>query len=351
MQCFAWSPDPVLDDLLAVGFSNGRVDLLRFETSKHARNSAAVSLPARNTRACNALGFSPANANSLAVGLDKVRNDPSLVIWDIHAALPALSFKTLAHDGSDRDSSIILPRGDGGASTSTDPKIVQHYASAEVVSTLAWLPKNPQLLLAGISHRWLQLFDTRTSASPAKAASKVHGIATDPFDAHRIACYSEGIVSIWDIRRFSQPVLTFTSKDASADGADRVVVAQYNARGKGPPATSTPVIPIAHVEFSSTRRGTLATLERDASHVRFWDIHQAQFVEPSLERTRSRDSSQSGGKAARTSWVKPWAGTGSPAMRPSSPPATVPEPSPYHLVLADTRRSESCDAVSDYLDH
>ncbi|KAM5536681.1 hypothetical protein V8D89_009608 [Ganoderma adspersum] len=339
MKCFAWSPDPVLDDLLAVGFSNGRVDLLRFEASKHARNSAAVSLPPRNTRACNTLGFSPANASILAVGLDKVRNDPSLVIWDIHAALPALSFRTPPHADSDGDSSTILSRGDGSAGS--DPKMVQHYASAEVVSTLAWLPKNPQLLLAGISHRWLQLFDTRTTASPVKAASKVHGIATDPFDAHRVACFSEGIVSIWDIRRFTQPVLTFTSKDASADGADGVVVAHYNARGKGAPTTSTPVMPIAHVEFSSTRRGTLATLERDASHVRFWDIHQAQFVEPSAEHTRSRDSSQSGGKTARSSWVKPWVGAGSAATRPSSPPAAVAEPAPYHLVLADTRRTKT----------
>ena len=314
------------------------MDLLRFEASKHARNSAAVSLPPRNTRACNTVGFSPANASILAVGLDKVRNDPSLVIWDIHTALPALSFRTPPHGDSDGDTSTILSRGDG--SSGSDPKMVQHYASAEVVSTLAWLPKNPQLLLAGISHRWLQLFDTRTSASPVKAASRVHGIATDPFDAHRVACFSEGIVSIWDIRRFTQPVLTFTSKDASADGADGVVVAHYNARGKGAPTTSTPVVPIAHVEFSSTRRGTLATLERDASHVRFWDIHQAQFVEPSLEQTRSRDSSQSGGKTARSSWVKPWAGAGSAATRPSSPPVAVAEPAPYHLVLADTRRSE-----------
>ncbi|TBU61554.1 hypothetical protein BD310DRAFT_872921 [Dichomitus squalens] len=344
MKCFAWSPDPILDDLVAVGFSNGRVELVRFEASKHARNSAAVSLPpARNTRACNTLGFSPANPNSLAVGLDKVRNDPSLVIWDIHSALPALSlFDTGSHGDIDGDDSTILSRGDDHTRTSSDPRPVQHYASAEVVSTLSWLPQNPQLLLAGISHRWLQLFDTRTTASPAKAASKVHGIATDPFDAHRVACYSEGIVSIWDIRRFTQPILTFTSKDASADGADGVVAAHSSSRGKGAPSSSSAVVPLAHVEFSSTRRGTLATLEREASHVRFWDIHQAQYFELSVESNRSRDSSQSGGKATRTSWVKPWAGGGSTATRPSSPPVPVPgEFSQYHLVLADTRRTKT----------
>lgn len=332
----------MLDDLVAVGFSNGRVDLLRFEASKHARNGAAVSLPARNTRTCHTLAFSPSNPNYLAVGLDKVRNDPSLVIWDIHSTLPALSFDAVSHLDTSSQLPPPLPRSDG-ARAGADTRVLQQHASAEVVSTLAWLPDNSQLLLAGISHRWLQLYDLRSPASsPAKAASKVHGIATDPFDAHRVACFSEGIVSIWDIRRFTQPVLTFTAKDASADGADGVVVPHVISRGKGGSSGSSAVVPLAHVEFSPTRRGTLATLERDASHVRFWDIRQAQYVESSQERSRSRDSSQSGGKAVRTSWVKPWAGAGSGSSYPSPPPppTTPGEPSPYNLILADTRRSE-----------
>ncbi|KAI0699871.1 hypothetical protein C8T65DRAFT_742322 [Cerioporus squamosus] len=342
MKCFAWSPDPVLDDLLAVGFGNGRVDLLRFEASKHAHNSAAVSLPARNTRACNAVAFSPANPNYLAVGLDKVRNDPSLVIWDINSTLPALSFHATPHHGSPSRPLPHLPRGDAPR-TGADTRVLQQHASAEVVSTLAWLPNNSQLLLAGISHRWLQLYDLRSPASsPAKAASKVHGIATDPFEAHRVACYSEGIVSIWDIRRFTQPVLTFTAKDASADGADGVAATQTGARGKAAPTASTAVVPLAHIEFSSTRRGTLATLERDASHVRFWDITQAQFVESTQEGSRSRDSSQSGGRAARTSWVKPWAGTSAGTTHSSPPPPPTPgECASYHLILSDTRRTKT----------
>ncbi|KAI0744299.1 hypothetical protein C8Q80DRAFT_889791 [Daedaleopsis nitida] len=345
MKCFAWSPDAVLDDLVAVGFSNGRVDLLRFDASKHARNTPAVTLPARNTRACNTLAFSSANSNYLAVGLDKVRNDPSLVIWDIQSTLPALTFDAPSHPDPTTRVLPSLPRGDG-ARAGADMRVLQQHASAEVVSTLAWLPNNSQLLLAGISHRWLQLYDLRNPASsPAKAASKVHGIATDPFDTHRVACFSEGIVSVWDIRRFTQPVLTFTAKDASADGADGVVFPQASARGKGAPAGSSAVVPLTHVEFSSSRRGTLATLERDASYVRFWDIREAQFVEVAAqESSRSRESSQSGGKLVRTSWVKPWAGGGSSTSQlspPPPPPATPGEAFPYSLILADTRRTKA----------
>ncbi len=289
----------MLDDLLAVGFSNGRVDLLRFEASKHAHNSAAVSLPARNTRACNAVAFSPANPNYLAVGLDKVRNDPSLVIWDINSTLPALSLHATSQYDSPSRPLPHLPRGEAPR-TGADTRVLQQHASAEVVSTLAWLPNNSQLLLAGISHRWLQLYDLRSpSSSPAKAASKVHGIATDPFDAHRVACYSEGIVSVWDIRRFTQPVLTFTAKDASADGADGVVVAHPGARGKATPTASTAVVPLA--------RGTLATepAERGAGWLGYQRSAKGDAPDASSTSGCSRAYRESG-SGARSGGVIGW---------------------------------------------
>ncbi|KAH9892448.1 hypothetical protein C8Q73DRAFT_761814 [Cubamyces lactineus] len=345
MKCFAWSPDPVLDDLVAVGLSNGRVDLLRLEASKHAGNGVlsngpAVSLPARNNRACNSLAFSSADPSYLAVGLDKVRNDPSLLIWDIQSATPMLSLNSVSHSGSTSRPLPYLPRTDSG-SRPADSRVVQQHAPVENVSSLAWLPHSSSLLLAGVSHRWLQLFDLRNPTSgPAKAASKVQGIATDPFDAHRVACFGDAIVSIWDIRRFTQPVLTFTAKDASADGADGSAGGGSSGRGKNNPAASS-ASNLAHVEFSSTRRGTLATLERDANYVRFWDIIQAQFVEPAQEASRSRDSSQSGNKSVRTSWVKSWSTTGSTPSHPSTPPPAPVECSQYNLILADTRRTKT----------
>src|ERR1700719_3176367 len=50
-----------------------------------------VSLSVRNPRPCNALAFNPEDPNCLAVGLDRVKGDHSLMIWDIHSAVPALS--------------------------------------------------------------------------------------------------------------------------------------------------------------------------------------------------------------------------------------------------------------------
>jgi len=45
------------------------------------------SFSARHSRACNVVSFSKGSPNLLAVGLDKVRNDYCLMVWDIEQSL------------------------------------------------------------------------------------------------------------------------------------------------------------------------------------------------------------------------------------------------------------------------
>ncbi|EMD33754.1 hypothetical protein CERSUDRAFT_160035, partial [Gelatoporia subvermispora B] len=331
MKCFAWSPDANLDDLVAVGLTNGKVDLIRLEATKYTRNhilssGPSVTLPLRTSRACNAISFSSADPNILATGLEKARNDSSLVIWDVQAALPVLTLKpavppaiSMAGSQNNRSQSSSSSRG--------DPRTVTQYVTAETVSSVSFLPQSKHLLLAGVSNRSLRLFDSRHSQNPSSSVScRVQGIATDLLDMHRVACYGEGVITILDTRRLSQPLLTFTEKDAAADG-ERV-----------PPTAS-----IASLEFSSIRRGILASLGKDAHHVRFWDLRQAEAVELSTpDGDGSRDSSQSR-RAPRSSWANPssmlpWGAT------TSSNTATAAEGganAPYNLVLADTRHTKN----------
>ncbi|KZP05522.1 hypothetical protein FIBSPDRAFT_765742 [Athelia psychrophila] len=330
MKCFAWSPDPYFDDLIAIGQSTGRVDLIRLEATKQARNGSlssgpTASLPVRNSRGCHALAFCDADPNYLAVGLDKVRGDSSLILWDIHSTVPLLTIPPHALRTPDDDLALRphprIPRQDLGPRI--DGRVLQQHAPTENVSALAFLPGATSLLLAGISYRWLRLFDLRsTTPFTTNIASKVHGIATDPFDAHRIACWGDGTVTVWDARRLLSPLLTFTEKDAYADGARRRAHSVYT-----------------NVEFSRERRGTLAVMERDSPYVRFWDMQLAQLAETAFSGERSRDSSRSGTLAGRRSWTTnlPWASTA-----PSSGRATTPvEPAEPEqvLVLADTRRT------------
>ncbi|KAH7928941.1 hypothetical protein BV22DRAFT_1030156 [Leucogyrophana mollusca] len=324
MKCFAWSPDASFDDLVAIGLANGRVDLMRLEATKSARNNVlssgpVVSLPVRNSRSCNALAFCNVDPNYLAVGLDKVRGDSSLVIWDIHSTTPVFSPKKTT---SAADDSVLarpqpsIARADIGPRT--DGRVLQQHAPTEVVSALAFLPQSTHFLLAGISARWLRLFDLR-SPTPATTniASKAHGIATSSIDPHQFACCGDGIVTLWDARKLPHPLLTFTEKDAAADGA--------RAR-----AGSV----VSHIEFSNTRRGVLAVLDKDSNYVRFWDLRQAQSVDGS-DGGRSNDSPQS--RAPRRSWTNlPWPAAAYGARQSSS---EAQESSA--LVLADTRKTKN----------
>lgn len=335
-QCFAWSPDPALDDLVAVGHSSGKVDLMRLEATKQSKerilsSGPTVALPVRNSRACNSLAFSTADPSYLAVGLDKVRGDHSLIVWDVHAAIPLLTLKGEAskstpHHAPSSSRSNGQSQRERDITPKSGPRLFQQHAQAETVSSVAFLPSSSSLLLAGISHRWLRLFDLRSPQDTLVVASKVHVVVTDPFEQHRIGCFGDNVATIWDARRLTQPLLTFTEKDAGADG----VRAKHGSE-------------FTTVEFSNTRRGILATLGKDAHHVRFWDLQQAEVVDASPDRTRSRDSSQSG-KITR-SWTNPssilpsaWTGGGT-SNSSSTVLNSTERRSPYHLILSDTRKS------------
>ncbi|KDQ55662.1 hypothetical protein JAAARDRAFT_180432 [Jaapia argillacea MUCL 33604] len=332
MKCFAWSPDPIVDDLVAVGLSNGTVDLMRLEATKFASHHVLssgprVSLPVRNSRPCNTLAFCATHPSYLAVGLDKIRSDPSLIIWDIQSSMPTLNIDATRHLDNNSESPTFrsqnkIPRGDVGQRM--DERILQQHALTDFVSSVAFLPHSPHLLLAGISHRWLRLFDLRSPMpSTTNVASKVHGIATDPFDPYRIGTFGDGTVTIWDSRRLPHPLLTFTMRDASADG--------------GRPRSNSV---FTTIEFSSTRRGVLATLEKDASHVRFWDLQRARSVESSPEMDRPKEQAPPN-RTPRLSWASPssmlsWTGTSS--NQAANEEART---SPFNLVLADTRKTRN----------
>ncbi|KAF8530402.1 hypothetical protein BU17DRAFT_36281 [Hysterangium stoloniferum] len=293
MKCFALSPHPLDTDLVAVGNSLGKVDLMRFSAShppNSIRSSIVTPLPVRTSRACNALAFSHFDPNYLAVGLDKVRGDPSLVIWDIESALSKSGENVIK-------SSFPRPQPPLPRSGKFDNHVLQQWLHNEVVTSLAFLPQTTSLLIAGVSHRWIRLFDLRasqTNNNPQSTATKsVHGITTDPFDSNRFACFGDdGAVRIWDHRKFSTPLLTFTEREAIADGA--------NPRGMSP---------ISGMEFCSTRRGTLATLEKDSFVVRFWDTTRATVTEQrsssTPEPTQEEVAPSKISKLARLPWTTP----------------------------------------------
>lgn len=56
------------------------------KSSSNFQQQTYATLNVRSSRACNVVAFSPSEPKLLATGLDKMRNEHSLLIWDIEQA-------------------------------------------------------------------------------------------------------------------------------------------------------------------------------------------------------------------------------------------------------------------------
>ncbi|KAG8762831.1 hypothetical protein FRC11_007612 [Ceratobasidium sp. 423] len=287
MRCLAWSPHPAIDDLVAVGLTTGNVELLRLNSNvaslPNSHNSLdapkVAMLPVKYQRPCHAIEFSPIDPNYLAVGLEKTRNEPSLLIWDIErsartlpspsSTLPAFQ-RTSPRLPATRPAMTLVGPGD------TRP--LQYYGSTEVIHSLAFLPGTPHILIAGIGTKRIGMYDLRspgvatapTSNPPTGNANQplayytkaVYGITVDPLDDNRFASYGDDMnIRLWD-RRWTDPVMTWTEMDAGAN---------TDPRGCN----------VSAIQFSKARRGVLGSLMKDSNFVRLWDIldHRREILD------------------------------------------------------------------------
>ncbi|KAF5393377.1 hypothetical protein D9757_000716 [Collybiopsis confluens] len=379
-------------DIVAVGHSSGRIDLLRLEASRYSHedsvlsNGPVLSLPPiRNQRSCNVLAFCPSDHNYLAAGLDKVRGDSSLLIFDIQeemsifrAAISSDNQGNTAAPFSADSTYHPIPRSDH--LVRSDQRIVQAHAQTELISSLAWLPHttHPYLLLAGIP-RWLRLFDLRTPSGSggggsyvSSVAAKVTGIAVDPFDGTRFTTWGDGVVTVWDIRKLHTsnigsdpanstpsptPLLTLTEMDAGINAASSLVAPSKSlSTTSSVPSSKTKInssatannlalsapLPVCvAAEFSPTRRGMLATLTKDATCVRLWDTleagHEVEGVDENVTRLKDKIPS------SKKSWASlHWGGSSeSKDSYPMPEEETTDQSSHPSLLLYDTKRAFS----------
>lgn len=239
MRAYAWLRDG--SNRVAVGLASGKTHIVEFNGPSA---SIVREFTPRHSRPCLCVA---ASDRHLAAGLDKVRNDYSLLVWDL-----ALS------------------------EVDTD-KPLQQYGSSEVVSSVEWLTQlNPSIVVAGMGSRWLRVYDIRQSSSSAPAAviptKCVHGIQVDPYHPFRMSSYStdDNEIAVWDLRRSSLPIDSqghWDSVEVAYGGSvlatDPICVLKQSA--------STAIIETC---FSTSRKARLASLTEDADTVRIWDLKE-----------------------------------------------------------------------------
>ncbi|GAA5969640.1 hypothetical protein JCM3765_000607 [Sporobolomyces pararoseus] len=292
LRTFAWYPSNSDQPLIAAGLTTGRVLLVKFggqdgSSRLQGNGTNVVQINVRHSRPITATTFSNSQPGLLAVGLEKGRGE-SLLIYDISTTARALE-----GGGSSRTTSPSQPRGfslhrensqrgraNSPATTSNsnstsqsshlDPHPLLSFGSSEAISSATFL-SSPQgsspsstspLLAAAMSNKWLRIYDLRSPPSTVTSwgSRSVHGLAANPFNSQQFISHGDdGVVRLWDLRKPMDPLLSFSEAEAGA-------VPTVSRR------SGAPLKPLGEINWDPQRSGIIATLEKDSSFVRVWNL-------------------------------------------------------------------------------
>ena len=166
---------PFNENLVAVGTPSGETRLLRIDDS-----GPPVSFTVKYQRLCNAVAFG--RTGLLATGLERVRNDFCLNVWDVNQ-----------------------PRSPAvGVTKSSEP--TRKFASSEAISSVKFFSGQPEVLIVGVKGIGIRCYDLRENTGNPSSQFKtacVHNIALDPLDENYFACagtQKDTTIQIWDCR-------------------------------------------------------------------------------------------------------------------------------------------------------
>lgn len=136
LSSYDWSP--TVPGLVAIGTARGDINLLRIDDD----SNDFITLPLKLQRPCQAVAFNITGL--LAVGLDRVRNDSCLQIWDINQRLAGWGPKELGWRS--------VP------SMNLEPKKLEPSVS---VSSIRFFEDQPQTLVVGVKNQSVRIHDLR----------------------------------------------------------------------------------------------------------------------------------------------------------------------------------------------
>ncbi|XP_060067051.1 GATOR complex protein MIOS-A-like [Ylistrum balloti] len=235
LKTVAWYPGrDEQDNLIAVGQPNGKIILTSFG-QPGGSDLVGKEFSPKHTRSCVYLAWNPLDTNLIAEGLEKYRSDPCILIWDIHSKPSSEMTSTLErqrYSSSLSESSVIT-------------KPISELGAGDTTGSLAWSHKDSNTFAVGLGSKYIKIFDLReTSRQHMTTNTKsVYGICMDPQNHFRLASFHENQVSVWDIRNFDKPIMTFPETKA-----------------------------VVQIGWCPTRMGFLAVLTKETSAVKLYDI-------------------------------------------------------------------------------
>ncbi|ERS97200.1 hypothetical protein HMPREF1624_06531 [Sporothrix schenckii ATCC 58251] len=206
LTSFDWSP--TVSGVVAIGTPTGVVNLLKIDDD----SNAYVELNLKMSRTCQAVAFS--TSNLLAVGLDRVRSDRSLYIWDVNRLSSSARPVDAASIGSGATASA------GGFPKDMEPfgEPIEVREASVSVSSVRFFEDNPSTLVVGIKGQGLRIHDLRDPGlHPLQFQTRcTNNLAIDYADPNYVASSAldhPGIM-VWDKRATSRSMASPLYLDA-----------------------------------------------------------------------------------------------------------------------------------------
>ncbi|RFU25870.1 hypothetical protein B7463_g10476, partial [Scytalidium lignicola] len=251
-----WSPK--VRGLLALGTSQGDVHVLRVDDD----SNASFTLGLKYQRPSQAVAFN--TTGLLAVGLDRVRSDVSLHIWDINQCLEGWDHKQ---------------RGWGSSKVPREP--LRTIDTSFAVTSIRFFEDQPHTIALGLKNQFVRIFDLRdpsTNVTNFKTRCN-NNLAIDHADPNYFASSSleTPSVVVWDRRaigRNSASPMYLESVDkeeipwGSALKLNRVIETEKGSN-------------IRQLRYCRDQRGTLGVLS-SAGHLQVLHANK-EFVKPSCQ--------------------------------------------------------------------
>jgi WD repeat-containing protein mio len=136
LTTYDWSP--YFPGLVALGSANGNINLLRVDDDSNGYYEKKM----RVSRLCQAVAFN--TGALLAVGLDRVRQDQSLHVYDVNR-MSSLDPKT---PGLPKEDSSLM-------------EAISRLEPSTSVSSIKFFEDNPQTLIAGLKNQSIRIYDLR----------------------------------------------------------------------------------------------------------------------------------------------------------------------------------------------
>eukprot|EP00727_Mastigamoeba_balamuthi_P007054 m51a1_g297 hypothetical protein (926) ;mRNA; f:358817-363256 len=255
-RCVAWCPDAREPSKFAVGATNGRIAVATLPAD---RQVPAKTFSQQCVRPCLTLAWNATDPSQLASGFDKVRNVPSILVWDANAAGEAppqvaagqSRHTIVAKQWSESAFDISLPEA---TEVVTSPK--SQFAAGDSATALNWKPGSPNVLCAGFASKCIRVFDTRSGDKATLTVQNAHsksvlGCLYNPVMDDYLATFSDDGIRIWDTRMFG------------TDHQDPYTMLNLGVK------TSNM---LRQIEWCPTRRNLLAGIFGERNELRLWDL-------------------------------------------------------------------------------